>query len=111
MRRPRPGGRVATAAEATVNRWLACVLTLLRQRPLEGLSLTEARATDLPKGRPPDFAATSWARSTEMVQTFEAASRGLVSPGLRRRLHALAEANVCSRLRVPARASDSPPKR
>jgi len=76
MLRPRPGGRVATAAEATMNRWLACVLTSLRQRPPEGLSPTEARATDHPKGRPPNSAATSWARSTEVVQTFEAASRG-----------------------------------
>jgi len=59
MLKSRPGGRVATAAETTVIRWLAYVLTFFRQHPLEGLSLTEARATDPPKGRPLDSAATS----------------------------------------------------
>jgi hypothetical protein len=109
--KPRPGGRVVVAAEAAAKRWLACVLVPLRQRPQEGLSLTEARATDPPKGRPLKFAAARWVCATEVMLTFKAASRRRISAGLRYRVHSLAEASGCSRSRVPARASDLPPKR
>jgi hypothetical protein len=42
-----------------VNRWLACMLTSLRQQTLEGLSFTEVKATDLPERRPPEPVAPS----------------------------------------------------